>query len=550
MIEAGLGQPGHQPVAVRVALFEDAVHHVGVWTDARFEEIVVRLDERAGEPALSPKLGLDRRPGIRHHPAEIDREAAACADRLEKGDVLAQDRKGRRGIEQHEPHRHLDVEVIQQRDHSPILSNGHALVHQPQPVGIARFHPEIHHNQPAPGHLAEERAVKIVDPAGDLPLDPLGQASLIQRVEIGMQPCALAGGARGEIIVLEEEDPDPLPIVEVLHLIDDALRRARSAQRAAGAAIELADAAEGAVEQAAPAGQHRCHAHAVGQHHRIAMVESWQAVQICDERSERGDNRFVPAPKGETLYVGPALGLGQRAQKLDQGFLAFETDDAVEVREQRQRVNRAQAGEMPARGEMGGHAVLAQGAHEAGKLTQGKLEDQREPDHSRLEGLRGAQHNLGAIAGEGDDFGPIAICPDIGQDRPQAEVLLLFVSDQQHIQRRFGTRSHESRRKTGGDIPRPGARRRRGYRLQNRFLGRFSVDQALQLLLGLLVNLEFPLVKGLEQTGVLHEVLLVAQEPIGLRWRIEPRRPDVLDQDFEGLLRHRDLLERRLLNHG
>src|SRR5512146_3085691 len=120
-------------------------------------------------------------------------------------------------------------------------------------------------------------------------------------------------------------------------------------ERSRCTAVKLPDTAKGAVEQAAPAGQHRQAFQILPHQARQPIVDGRQAVEIIDQGPRRSADYPSALTEGQPLDVPPGFRVVKLLQQLWQGEPALEPDDRIKLRDRLKNFRGAQGGEMTAR---------------------------------------------------------------------------------------------------------------------------------------------------------------------------------------------------------
>ena len=202
-----------------------------------------------------------------------------------------------------------------------------------EPARVARLDAEVNSQQTAVAAASHDFRLDVVDAARDLPADPTGQPFPVERKQEPAQPVALVFGLRGEVVVLEQKEPDTPRIEQVSHLPGDVLRRPRPPQRAWRLSIKLPDAAKRAIEEATAAGQHRSRRNSP---HRLQLLppgRPGQPVEVFDQGTGRVDDYLAVAAESQALNFAPGFGTVQPLEQLARSQLAFEAHHRVEFRD-------------------------------------------------------------------------------------------------------------------------------------------------------------------------------------------------------------------------
>src|SRR4029077_10231419 len=114
-----------------------------------------------------------------------------------------------------------------------------------------------------------------------------------------------------------------------------------------------------------------------------------------------------------------------------QGHLALEAHDAVDLGNQLQRMLVAEAGKMPADGEMAVDAVLPEISGQIGEAADVELEDEGEAHHHRIHPADDVE-DLAELHLEIDDLDKMAAASEGRSQIAQAQILLILKADEHH----------------------------------------------------------------------------------------------------------------------
>ena len=132
---------------------------------------------------------------------------------------------------------------------------------------------------------------------------------------------------------------------------------------------------------------------------------------------------------GDALDAAPLLAGAHQIDQLDQGHLALEAHDAIDLGNQLQRMLVAEAREMPADGEMAVDAVLTEIAREIGEAADVELEDEGEAHHHRIHPADDVEY-LAEVDLEIDDLNEMSAASERRSQIAQAQILLILKADQ------------------------------------------------------------------------------------------------------------------------
>ena len=114
-----------------------------------------------------------------------------------------------------------------------------------------------------------------------------------------------------------------------------------------------------------------------------------------NEGAQLAADDAVSARVGQARNVTKIAACAEHVGKLEQGLLALETHDAVELGNVFERFGIAERRKMAAYGEMTIDAAIPEGAHKTREARQVELEDERKADDQRIARASDAQDILG-----------------------------------------------------------------------------------------------------------------------------------------------------------
>src|SRR6185437_12661095 len=237
--------------------------------------------------------------------------------------------------------------------------------------------------------------------------------------------------------VLEEEDFDAAIEIEGAHLFHDERGLAGADDFAGSGAVEGLDGAEGAGARAAAAGEERKSFVADGGLGLVVAVRVGEEVEVVDECAHGGSGYAVRCPAGWPVLcaVGdaghgvPVEAVADDVGEFEESHLAFEADDAVELRDHVEGLDVAEAGEVSTHGEVAFDAGVAEHADDALVLENVELEDEREADDDRV-GLDGSGDDLIERSLDVTDYDGVTVLAQGGREVSETEVALMLEADQ------------------------------------------------------------------------------------------------------------------------
>jgi hypothetical protein len=147
-----------------------------------------------------------------------------------------------------------------------------------------------------------------------------------------------------------------------------------------------------------------------------------------NEGAQRAAGDSVRARVGKARNGAKIAASAEHVSKLEQGLLALETHDAVELGNVFDRLGIAERRKMAADGEMAVDSSVPQGTDQTREARQVELEDQRKADDQWVARASNAQDVLGVrLEIKHDD--PVSVSPKHRREIAKAQIFLVQEAD-------------------------------------------------------------------------------------------------------------------------